>query len=132
MRPEIRTWIDRAEYELDAARVMLEASKHSACVFHCQQAIEMALKALFMLAQGTEPPRTHSLVLLGERTDTLQYFDSLFRELTPAYTDARYPDATVESPEVVYGGVRSTQLYNLTAEFFTWMRSELVKISKNS
>ncbi|RPH94453.1 HEPN domain-containing protein [candidate division KSB1 bacterium] len=132
MRPEIQRWIEQAEYELSVAQIMLETKKHSACVFHCQQAIEMALKAVFMLQHGTEPPRTHSLVSLGEQTNTQQKFDTLFRELTPAYTDARYPDATIESPEVVYGGDRSSRLYNLTVEFFAWIRLELARISKNS
>lgn len=41
-----RSWRDQADEELGIARILLAESKHGGCCFHCQQAAEMALKAL--------------------------------------------------------------------------------------
>lgn len=132
IRPEIQKWIDQAERELRAARALLEASEPSICVFHCQQAIEMGLKAVLMMLLEMEPPHVHSLVRLGELTNCLHEFEPLFRELTPAYTDARYPGASEESPDEIYGGERSWRIFEQTTEFFEWLRTEITRLSKNS
>ncbi len=127
MREEIRRWMEHAENDLDVARVVIAADKRGATAYHCQQAVEKALKALFMVTRNTDAPRTHSLVFLGQETGALQLFGDLLRELTPAYTDTRYPDASVESPEEIYGGNRAQRLFDQTTEFFKWIRSELAK-----
>jgi HEPN domain-containing protein len=125
MREEVRRWISDAEESLKDAQAMIKADRNAATVFHCQQAIEKALKALYMLQHDKDAPRTHSLVFLGNETGTLDRFGDILRELTPAYTDTRYADATVESPELIYGGGRAHRLLDQTESFFKWIRSEL-------
>jgi HEPN domain-containing protein len=132
MREEIRRWMQQAESDLEVAGVLIAADRHGATAYHCQQAVEKALKALFMVVRNADAPRTHSLVFLGHETGALERFGDLLRELTPAYTDTRYPDASVETPDEIYGGNRAHRLYDQTTEFFTWIRSELEKRLRDS
>jgi HEPN domain-containing protein len=132
MRQEIQRWIAQSEEDLINARAMLAAERNAATVFHCQQAVEKVLKAFYMLIRQTDAPRSHSLVFLGHETGTLDTFGDLLRELTPAYTDTRYPDASIESPELIYGGDRAKKLMNQTEKFFQWIRLELDKKSQSS
>ena len=127
MRPEIQRWIEQAENDLLDARATLKAERYAATAFHCQQAVEKALKALYMLQREEDAPRSHSLVFLGSETGALSRFGDFLRELTPAYIDTRYPDAAIESPEVIYGGDRARRLWEQTEVFFQWIRSELEK-----
>lgn len=125
MRPEIQRWIEQAESSLEDARVTLRSDRKAATAFHCQQAVEKALKALYMVLHEAEAPRSHSLVFLGQETGAFPSFGDFLRELTPAYMDTRYPDASIESPELIYGGDRAQRLFDHTEAFFLWIRSAL-------
>jgi HEPN domain-containing protein len=66
-RDEVAAWIDRAETDLAAARILREqAGPAVVACFLCQQACEKLLKALLVEA-GIEPPRTHDLADLLRR-----------------------------------------------------------------
>jgi HEPN domain-containing protein len=60
--PELSAWVAKAAEDLRAASVLAEHAPHleSIISFHCQQAAEKYLKALFV-ALDREPPRTHDL-----------------------------------------------------------------------
>ncbi len=92
-REDARAWLKRAERDLRAARVALEAALWEHACFLAQQAAEKALKAAW-LAQGRVPPRTHDLVALARELPfpTLQEKAEQLRTLSAYYTAARYPD----------------------------------------
>lgn len=92
----VRQWLDKAESDLGAARYLLGGgAAYSATVaFHCQQAVEKALKA-YLSAQEAPFPKTHDLDLLLERMavispDLAQNLDECSR-LTPFGVEIRYP-----------------------------------------
>lgn len=43
-REETRGWLDRARHDLRAARLLLAGDANAEALFHCQQAVEKALK----------------------------------------------------------------------------------------
>ena len=43
MKPETQEWVEIAEQDLQAARVMLEQDFYQQTVFYCQQSIEKLL-----------------------------------------------------------------------------------------
>ena len=89
-----RQWAERARYDLDTARAMLDAGRYVYVLFCCQQAIEKALKALIVRQTGQLPPRTHSLPRLAETAD-VQLEDSqldFLGELSLGYIRTRYPE----------------------------------------
>lgn len=65
-------WQQRAKSELKAARVLFEKQEsdlYGEVIFHCHLALELALKAKFILEHDTDAPFTHSLGKLAEMLD---------------------------------------------------------------
>ncbi|MBN1918828.1 MAG: HEPN domain-containing protein [Verrucomicrobia bacterium] len=60
------SWRQRAEYDLETARAMLDAGRSLYVLFCCQHAIEKALKALIVERTGELPPRIHNLPRLAD------------------------------------------------------------------
>jgi len=87
-------WAERARYDLDTARAMLESKRHLYVLFCCQQAVEKMLKAVIAERSGQCPPRLHNLMPLakhaGLEPDASQ--SRLMRELSEYYVQSRYPD----------------------------------------
>ena len=87
-------WTERAQYDLETARAMLQAGRYLYVVFCCQQAVEKALKGLIVLRTGDDPPRLHNLPRLA-RDAGLQANPEraeLLRVLTNVYILSRYPE----------------------------------------
>lgn len=88
-------WVDRAAEDMIAARILMEDDRcYNVCAFHCQQAIEKALKAFILLNTG-ELVDGHNLSWLCKRAIKL---DSKFHEwldesavLNKCYIETRYP-----------------------------------------
>ncbi|MBI3921826.1 MAG: HEPN domain-containing protein [Armatimonadetes bacterium] len=89
-------WLEFARTDLRSAEVLLEEDIYSSAAFHCQQAAEKALKAVFA-AKGTVAPRVHDLVeLLGELSkysDVYAQHQDDVAYLSRFYLPVRYPDA---------------------------------------
>lgn len=77
MRPETseeaRAWFDRAACDLRAGHVLLAAAPELAgeVLFHCQQAVEKALKG-FLAAHERPFRKTHDLDLLGRACEEIE------------------------------------------------------------
>ena len=94
--PEVESYLRKAERDLATATQMSESGRDFADIvcFHAQQCAEKALKGL-ILSVGTEPPRTHDLVVLlqvlsqmdPERPEIQQYC----LEITDYAVAPRYP-----------------------------------------
>jgi len=102
MRTETERWLRYAGEDVETARVTLAGRRWAATSIHAQQAAEKALKAVWVEARGTPPPRIHDLVRLAEDAQVpaawLEETDALSR----AYLVSRYPaDATQD--ELPYG-----------------------------
>ncbi|MBM3267395.1 MAG: HEPN domain-containing protein [Candidatus Sericytochromatia bacterium] len=100
---EILEWLQRADTDLRTARKALAEpdSIPEAAVFHCQQAVEKALKA-FLTWRERPFGKTHNLAELGAECATLDAsLASLVPEISPLTQFAwryRYPGAPVGLP----------------------------------
>jgi HEPN domain-containing protein len=91
----VKEWLEMAAEDLDVAGRLLQGDRPrpQSASFHCQQAVEKALKA-FLEFRETRPPRTHAL---GELLDLAETLDSGFSQLRDAQwlthfaVGARYP-----------------------------------------
>ena len=93
--PMVRKWLQKAQRDLELSHLAEERETIAelAC-FHCQQAVEKALKA-FLEFKGVRPPKTHSL---AELLDEAERLDARYGELpdvewlTQFAVTVRYPD----------------------------------------
>ncbi len=60
----VDAWLAYGEADLAAARTLYRAGHYMACAFHCHQALEKGLKAVWTHYRGEEPPPIHNLRLL--------------------------------------------------------------------
>lgn len=119
MKPDAQRWFDRAVHHLGAAEALQGTEFYEESVFFCQQAVEVALKALWLEQSGDAvPPRTHNLVGLAARWDVGIAVETMdfVRRLSQQYTPSRYADADVEytKDDVAY-------YLKGAKEFFAWL-----------
>lgn len=94
MKKAVQLWLERAEYDLETANVMLSSGRYLYVAFMCQQTIEKILKGCVHHKTEKLPPYTHNLVVLAKSLDlnfTEEQFDFLAL-LTRYYLNTRYPD----------------------------------------
>ncbi len=90
-----RVWLDSANYDLRASRMLLNPDAANAACFHAQQAAEKALKA-FLIYCGFILERSHSVMGLAARCiEQDPDFRSIAADanaVTGLYTDTRYAE----------------------------------------
>lgn len=125
MRKEVQNWWDQAEDDFDGAEFTFHGKRYYIAAFLCQQAVEKALKALFLHEKRGEVPQSHSLIYLATNTSVPRRFYSFLRELTPKYVDTRYPDAAVDLPSSIYDEENTKVLLGKSKEVLEWLKGRL-------
>jgi HEPN domain-containing protein len=96
---ETRAWLDRARRDLRAARLLTVGDANAEALFHCQQAVEKALKAFLTFHKRTFR-KTHDLSDLSPEClaidDSLQSAVSQAEGLTQYAWRFRYPGMPYE------------------------------------
>ncbi|MBN2210164.1 MAG: HEPN domain-containing protein [Sedimentisphaerales bacterium] len=123
-----RYWLDTANYDLVSAKAMLEAKRYLYVGFLCHQVVEKSLKAYFWHIHKKEPPYTHNLLVLAEKSKFEQREESdqvqLFNELMPLNIQARYPDDKALLLKSL-NHKKCQAIYTQTRTFFTWIKKLL-------
>jgi HEPN domain-containing protein len=125
MRLEILRFWEQAQEDLETARYNSAGGKFYAAAFFCQQAVEKALKALYMHQTREPPPSTHSLVVLGRLVDVPKSFHRFLKELTAEYVVSRYPNATDEIPARLYDAELVAEYVSKAQEVLAWVQKTL-------
>jgi len=123
VKPETKEWVEVAVSDLRTASVTLREELYGQTVFHCQQAVEKLLKAIWTERHGAGThPRTHNLVKLADRLglDVPPQWRGLLMDLTDQVFPSRYPEAGWR-----YNRAAAEEYYNRTEECFGWLRQEL-------
>lgn len=93
-------WLAFAREDLNAAELLAQGGYYPIACFHCQQAVEKALKA-FLLHNGQPPPHIHRLDDLLSRCavyeNALLFYQGDCATLDQYYMLPRYPDAAAMS-----------------------------------
>ena len=119
----VEHWIERSQYDLDTAKVMLDVGRYLYVAYMCQQAVEKMLKAI-IAKQGKENFPIHNLNRLAEISAvsnelSSEQFDFL-AELTPYPIEARYGDYTEKLSEII-DEKKAQQVYRNTLEIHKWL-----------
>ncbi len=125
MRPEVNNWWKQGIEDLDTAEKMTKLKKYSDASFYSQQAVEKALKALFIKIKKDMPPRTHSLVELGRALKISGKLLSNMKDLNPEYVVSRYPDAAYGVPSELYTEERAKTNIGKAKEVIEWIQKKI-------
>ncbi|MHA1788789.1 MAG: HEPN domain-containing protein [Candidatus Helarchaeota archaeon] len=125
MRKEAKNWWKQAKKDLEVAEKNFEIEEYYVTVFFCQQSVEKALKALFIIKKSKFPEQTHSLIYLGKQLQIDHQFFSLLQDLTPEFVTTRYPDIVGEAPFELYGKDNTLYFLKRTKEFFKWIENQI-------
>lgn len=111
MEPETQEWLDMSDIDLEMAAAGLERGLYAPCVFHCQQAVEKLLKAMWVGSfRDQPPPRTHNLVDLAQELGLLSgEREEFLRKLSNQAVVSRYVGREAYSRQVAveyYEGAR--------------------------
>lgn len=84
-------WVKRAEMHLSSARGLLDLGNYLDVYFHCQQALELLLRAIYSERHRELAPRLHSLPALAEAVpiEIPSNYGKLIRRLTELYIETR-------------------------------------------
>jgi HEPN domain-containing protein len=120
-------WVERSQYDLDTAKIMLDTGRYLYVAYMCQQAVEKILKAV--IAQlGKENFPIHNLNRLAEIATisnelTPEQFNFL-AELTPYHIEARYGDYKESLSEII-NEKKAEQVYKKTREIHKWIYQKI-------
>ncbi len=120
-------WVERADYDLDAARYLLNGGRYLYVAFMCQQVVEKLFKAA-IATQGKVPLFVHNLLRLSDEAGlTAQLTDEqrlLLADLNPYYIKARYGEYK-ESLSKVCDASEARRLMQGTEELSAWLKQQI-------
>ena len=122
MRKEVKNWLEQAKSDLKKANDNFNINNYDLTSFLCQQAVEKALKAL-LLNKENKIIKTHDLFFLAKRLSIPEDLIKNCKELSPVYTETRYPDAKGEF--IKYSKEESAQDLEIAKEVLEWIEKNL-------
>lgn len=122
---ESEKWWKQALYELNTSEALIKSYKYSSSAFHSQQAVEMALKALYLKRNG-EVPNHHKLLSMATILGLPNTLKVKCDSLDPVYTQTRYVDSRSDEklPYEQYDEGKAGKLYNDAEELLEWISKE--------
>jgi len=127
MRKEVQNWLQQAEDDFNGAKYNYQGGIFYIAAFFCQQAVEKALKSLFLHEKNGEVPQSHSLIYLATNTSLPKEHYTFLRDLTPKFIDTRYPDAAIDLPSRLYDKENTIILIEKSEKVLSWIRQKMNK-----
>ena len=126
MKSAVSRWLELAEIDLKAARVLLKEGGLTGVVcFHAQQSVEKSLKALIE-SKDLNPPKSHDLILLYNRVDDLVQLDEdTLSKLNQVYIDTRYPASVGLLPDGLPDLEDAKAFYDYAHEMYNQIKAIL-------
>lgn len=125
MREEVRNLIDQAKKDLEVAEKNLQLKEYYIVAFLCQQSMEKALKACFMVRNQKSAGPTHSLIFLAKGVGVPTSFHSFLGGLTPEFITTRYPDVAGDAPYRLYHEDKVKVYLKKSKELMKWLESQI-------
>ena len=122
----VTQWIERSDYDADAAHAMLKSGHLLYVAFLCQQAVEKMLKATWCHLKNDAPPYTHNLATLAESLGIAisEHQHLLLERLNRYYIVGRYPTFKQRLASALTKSDASEMLAN-TGEFLQWCKKSI-------
>ena len=127
MRNEIKILIEQAEKDLEVAEKNFKLEEYYVTAFLCQQSMEKALKAIYILKKGKSAGTTHSLIYLAKEINLPIKFHNLLKSLTPEFIITRYPDVAGDAPYKLYSHEKVKDYLINSKELMKWLKDQIKK-----
>lgn len=128
MRKEVEHWLAQGKDDFEKAKILASNDKLDGSAFYCQQAVEKALKALFIAKLSRSPGQTHSLVYLAKGLNVPRKHYPLLQSLTPEFVMTRYPDVVGETPYKLYSVEKINNYLKDSEELLQWIEKQIAKL----
>ena len=127
MREEAEQWWDQAIHDQETADYLLSGGRLDAASFFYQQAVEKALKAVYIHTKRESPGPTHSLTRLARECGLPDRFLAFLRRLTSEYYLSRYPDAVGDVSFETYDTDDLKETSRASHEVLQWLEQQISK-----
>lgn len=124
MSEEVNNWWKQALHDLKAAEYNLEGEMLDTASFLSQQAVEKALKSLY-LQEKRILKKTHSVSGLAKELGLPNFLISKIAELEPVYQRTRYPDIAQKIPAEDFEKLDVEEFVNIAHEVIEWIEKKL-------
>lgn len=131
MNEQSLRWLTQAHHDLDAAKKNQAIELYDVALVLCQQALEKALKALYIAQTGQFPPRIHSLERLADLTQMRPRLEQALLDLEDFYIRLRYPDFSGPMPYELAEPADVVQAVSLTEQALSAVEKEIVKLTSS-
>lgn len=122
----IRNWFALSDYDVESAAIMLKSKRYLYVAFMCQQAIEKALKGIYVKETSQTPPYTHNLRKIAS---PLSFYDKfspdqiLFLDkLNTCYIESRYTETLQELQSEIKQG-QAQEILIKSKEMLQWLET---------
>ncbi len=123
---DVREWLEYAEADRRSAYNAMRAGDYRDVAFHCQQAVEKALKAVVVHRTGQRPPYVHNLRQLLDQVSDLSPPPDVIEAvlvLNPHYRATRYPG--IADDLSFYVARNAERLLKHMERMFQWVLKQL-------
>ncbi len=122
IRNDIQVWWKQASRDFRSAKNSFNSTDYYVCALLCQQAVEKALKYLHFW-KGKELLRVHDLVKLAKEADAPLDILQKCSEISPVYTEVRYPEGN-ELPASKVNKQEAEYILKLSQEILQWVKKQ--------
>lgn len=124
MEEVAKYWWEMAIDDLDTAKKSIGIEKYHVASLFAQQAVEKALKALYV-KNFKELKKTHDLVFLANKLNLPEEYLYNCKELDPVYTETRYPDVSGQLPSSLFTLEDAEEFVRIAEEVLDWVKTRL-------
>jgi HEPN domain-containing protein len=126
-------WWKQAEHDFQVARDNAALGHWDTCAHMCQQAVELAVKALWIDAKQVDlPPRTHWVAHMASDLGAPKDVVEGVNELMGDYIPSRYPDTGLGIPYEVYTAEDAEDRLSKAEAVLTWAAEQWEQTDANN
>jgi len=124
-----KVWLEMGIEDLEVAELTFNSARYMHTAFMCQQAIEKAVKAIYVFNFNKVPPRKHDLLSLFKDAGLYSeikrsQWKPILAKLSSLYILARYPD-DLERNDIKVNKDNAKELLSTTKEVIAWLKTKM-------
>jgi HEPN domain-containing protein len=121
-------WAQLARDDLEVAELIFASGRYAHTLLMCQQAIEKAIKAVYVNKRSRFPPRRHDLLALCRDAAVYDQLPDEWKvelaHLSALYVVTRYPDENAEQLRE-WDHAQAKRMLSLTEEVLVWLEDKM-------